>query len=240
MGDKPEVYASLMGKEIEVMKHSSTILMTEFVTHDVKRFILTKPRNFDYKPGQGVKIVINEPEWRKEEGRPFTPTSLRDDKILEFTIKKYPIGDGVTDKLHSLEVGAKLLLSEAFGTITYKGPGVFIAAGAGVTPFIAITRQLARKGKLDSNSLILSNKTPADVICEKELRHYFGSRCIMTCTQESAPGYENRRITAEFLKEQITDFAQRFYVCGPDSFVEDIRSILKELGVSRDSVIFEE
>jgi hypothetical protein len=27
------------------MKHSSTILMTEFVTHDVKRFILTKPRN---------------------------------------------------------------------------------------------------------------------------------------------------------------------------------------------------
>ena len=72
------------------MKHSSTILMTEFVTHDVKRFILTKPRNFDYKPGQGVKMVINEPKWRKEEGRPFTPTSLRDDKILEFTIKKYP------------------------------------------------------------------------------------------------------------------------------------------------------
>jgi ferredoxin-NADP reductase len=62
----------------------------------------------------------------------------------------------------------------------------------------------------------------------------------MTCTQESAPGYENRRITAEFLKEQIKDFAQRFYVCGPDSYVEDIRSILKELGVSRDSVIFEE
>ena len=49
------------------MKHSSTILMTEFVTHDVKRFILTKPRNFDYKPGQGVKMVIIEPEWRKEE-----------------------------------------------------------------------------------------------------------------------------------------------------------------------------
>ena len=130
------------------MKHSSTILMTEFVTHDVKRFILTKPRNFDYKPGQGVKVVINETEWKKQEGRPFTPTSLRDDKILEFTIKKYASGEGVTDKLHRLEVGAKLLISEAFGTITYKGPGCFIAAGAGVTPFIAITRQLARKGKI--------------------------------------------------------------------------------------------
>lgn len=221
------------------MKHSSTILMTEFVTHDVKRFILTKPRNFDYKPGQGVKVVINEPEWKNQEGRPFTPTSLRDDKILEFTIKKYASGEGVTDKLHRLEVGAKLLISEAFGTITYKGPGCFIAAGAGVTPFIAITRQLARKGNLESNSLILSNKTPADVICEKELRQYFGSRCILTCTRESAPGYANRRITAEFLGETIKDFSQRFYICGPDSFVAEIKSVLKQLGASSKSLVFE-
>jgi cytochrome-b5 reductase len=222
------------------MKHSSTILMTEFVTHDVKRFMLTKPRNFDYEPGQGVKMVIDEPKWRNEERRPFTPTSLRDDKILEFTIKKYPARNGVTDKLHSLQVGAKLLISDVFGTITYKGPGIFIAAGAGVTPFIAITRQLAREGKLESSSFIYSNKTPADVICEKEFRHYFGPRCILTCTQEGAPGYENNRITANFLKEKIQDFTQRFYVCGPDSFVADIKSILKELGASPDSLVFEE
>ena len=222
------------------MKHSSTILMTEFVTHDVKRFILTKPRNFDYEPGQGVKMVIDEPKWRDEESRPFTPTSLRDDKILEFTIKRYPAQKGITDKLHSLEVGGKLLLSDVFGTITYKGPGTFIAAGAGVTPFIAIARQLAREGKLGANSLIYSNKTPADVICEKELRHYFGSRCILTCTQEGAPGYESQRITANFLKKKILNFTQRFYVCGPDSFVADIKSILKKLGASPNSVVFEE
>jgi len=222
------------------MKHSSTILMTEFVTHDVKRFILTKPRNFEYEPGQGVKMVIDEPKWRDEESQPFTPTSLTDDKILEFIIKRYPARKGVTDKLHRLEVGARLLLSDVFGTITYKGPGTFIAAGAGVTPFIAITRQLARKGKLGSNSLFYSNKTPADVICEKELRHYFGSRCILTCTQESIPGCENRRITENFLKEKIQDYTQHFYVCGPDSFVADIKSILKELGASPDSVVFEE
>ena len=78
------------------------------------------------------------------------------------------------------------------------------------------------------------------MICEKELRHYFGSRCIMTCTQESAPGFENRRITVNFLKEKIQDFTQHFYVCGPDSFVENIKSILKELGASPDSVVFEE
>jgi ferredoxin-NADP reductase len=222
------------------MKHSTTVLMTEFVTHDVKRFILTRPRNFDYEPGQGVKIVIDEPRWRGEESRPFTPTSLRDDKILELTIKRYPDHKGVTDRLHGLEVGAKLILSEACGTISYKGPGIFIAAGAGVTPFIAIARQLARQGMLGSNSLICSNKTPADVICEKELRHYFGSRCILTCTRQSALGYESGRITAAFLREKIQHYSQRFYVCGPDPFVAEIKSILLELGASLSSVVFEE
>jgi ferredoxin-NADP reductase len=222
------------------MKHSATILMTEFVTHDVKKFILTKPRDFDYQPGQGVKLVINEPKWRKEEDHPFTPISLRDDKVLEFTIKRYADREGVTNRLHSLEVGAKLFISDAFGTITYKGPGVFLAAGAGVTPFIAISRQLAREGKLEPNSLIFSNKTPADVICEKELQHYFGARCILTCTRKSGPGYEDRKITAEFLKEKIGGFSQRFYVCGPDSFVEQIKSFLTQLGASPDSLVFEE
>jgi predicted ferric reductase len=35
-----------------------------------------------------------------------------------------------------------------FGAIEYKGEGVFIAGGAGVTPFIAILRQLQADDKL--------------------------------------------------------------------------------------------
>ncbi len=214
--------------------------MTEFVTHDVKRFILTKPHDFNFEPGQGVKIMVDEPNWRDDEDHPFTPTSLQDDNVLEFIIKKYPSRKGYTNKLHSLDVGTKLLLSNTFGTIVYKGSGVFLAAGSGVTPFIAIFRHLAREGKIGSNSLIFSNKTPADVICEKELRHYLQERCILTCTRESAPGYENRRISAEFLKEKIDDFNQHFYVCGPDSFVEQTKNILTELGARPDAVVFEE
>jgi len=214
--------------------------MTEFVTHDVKRFILTKPDDFDFEPGQGVLIMIDQPKWREDEDHPFTPTSLRDDNVLEFYIKNYPAHEGYTSKLHSLDVGANLLLSNPFGTITYKGPGVFLAAGTGVTPFIAISRQLAHEGKIGSNSLIFSNKTPADIICEKELRHYFQSRCILTCTRESTSGYENRRISAEFLKEKVIDFNQHFYVCGPDAFVKQTKSTLADLGVRPDAVVFEE
>ena len=105
------------------MSHTVEILMTEFVTHDVKRFILTRPDGLDYQPGQGVELAVDEPDWR-DKGRPFTPTNLRGDGVLEFTIKGYPDHRGVTQKLHSLAAGAKLLMSDSFGVLTYQGPGL--------------------------------------------------------------------------------------------------------------------
>jgi ferredoxin-NADP reductase len=41
------------------------------------------------------------------------------------------------------------------------------------------------------------------------------------------------------LEEKIRDFSQHFYVCGPDEFVEGVKSILKQLGATPDSVVFE-
>jgi ferredoxin-NADP reductase len=220
------------------MDYKAAILMTEFVTHDVKRFIVTRPDGLNYKPGQGVEIAINQPGWQ-EEGRPFTPTSLTNDKVLEFTIKGYYDHDGVTKKLHSLNAGDDLLISDSFGTIQHHGPGVFIAGGAGITPFLAIIRQLAQERQLEKYQMLFSNKTPEDVICEKELRYYFNNRCILTCTRESGPACENQRIDKNFLKTHIKEFDQHFYICGPKQFVGSINSALTELGAKPDALVFE-
>jgi cytochrome-b5 reductase len=220
------------------MNHTVNLLMSQFVTHDVKHFIVSKPPGFSVVPGQGVELAINRPGLR-EQGRPFTPTGLAADSVLEFTIKAYPAHAGVTQALHRLEAGAELLMSEPFGTIRYQGPGVFIAGGAGVTPFLAILRDLARKGESGGQTLIFSNKSPRDVICEKELRHMLGERCILTCTGAAAPGYENRRVDRTFLEEKIQDFKQRFYVCGPPPFMEAINGALADLGASAESLVFE-
>lgn len=220
------------------MNQPVTLLMSQFVTHDVKHFIVSKPEGFSIVPGQGVELAIDQPDWR-EQGRPFTPTGLADDRVLEFTIKAYRDHTGVTQALHRLAPGAGLLMSEPFGTIRYEGPGVFIAGGAGVTPFLAILRDLAARRELDSQSLIFSNKTPRDVICEKELRHALGERCILTCTGATTPGYENRRVDRAFLEEKISDFKQHFYVCGPPPFMDSINDALASLGARSESVVFE-
>ena len=202
-------------------QHRVTLLMSEFVTHDVKRFVISRPPDFDFKPGQGVELAIDQPDL-EDEGRPFTPTGLVDDRVLEFIIKRYPEHEGVTQKLHGLQAGHELLMSRPFGTISYQGPGVFIAGGAGITPFLAILRDRARAADLDRSSLIFSNKTARDIICEKELRHYLDGRCTLICTGEEAAGCEHGRIDKALLADRIDTFEQPFYVCGPPAFMESI------------------
>lgn len=220
------------------MTYPATLLMSEFVTHDVKRFVVSKPEGFGFEPGQGVELAIDAPPWQ-DQGRPFTPTGLVDDRVLEFTIKGYADHDGVTRRLHASPPGTALTLSSPFGTIRYDGKGVFIAGGAGITPFMAVLRMLAAEGRLDGHTLIFSNKTPADVICEREFRHYLGDRCLLTCTRESGPGYDQRRVDRDYLAEHISDFSQRFYVCGPPKFTVSVNAALETLGADPQALVFE-
>ncbi|MFX0113574.1 MAG: FAD-binding oxidoreductase [Candidatus Hodarchaeota archaeon] len=223
------------------MKHFVRILKTDNVTHDVKRFIVERPEDFTFTPGQATEVRVQKPGFEKE-GRPFTFTGLQNDLVLEFIIKQYPEHEGakVTQELHTLKTGDSLIMKDIFGTINYRGPGTFIAAGTGITPFIAIFRMLKEEGKLEENSLIFSNKTKKDVILEQELQALFQENLTLILTREKLPGYGNKRLDKDSLKEFITDFSQYFYVCGPKKFVGDIKGILQELGATPDHVVVEE
>lgn len=212
--------------------------MSEFVTHDVKRFILERPEGYSFTPGQATEVSINQPGWEKKK-RPFTFTSLEEDLALEFTIKGYFDHDGVTKKLHSLKPGDELILRSVWGTITYKGPGVFIAGGAGITPFIAILRRLRQDGRIAGNKLIFANKAARDVILEKEFVEMLGDELILTLDEQAA-GYEHGHVSRDFLEGRVSDFSQHFYVCGPPPMVNSVKASLQQLGAVPDSVVFEE
>lgn len=228
---------SVTKKQVNKMK--CKILMTEFVTHDVKSFIVEKPKDYPFVPGQATEVNLDNDKWRKEK-RPFTFTSMVEDEVLQFIVKKYSDHEGVTDKMHELKSGDTIEIGEAWGAIKYKGKGVFIAGGAGVTPFIAILRDLNAKGEIAGNKLLFSNKEERDLILEKEFRNMLGNHFITTLTREKNIKHHHGRIDEQFLKSNVKDFSQNFYVCGPPKFIEGITQILKNLGAEPDSVVIEE
>ena len=221
------------------MPHTLTIIETADVTHDVRRLRLKKPAGYEFEPGQATEVAIDKDGWR-EEGRPFTFTCLNDRPYLEFTIKIYPDHDGVTEQIGQLQKGDRLILDDPFGTIRYKGKGCFIAGGAGVTPFIAIIRDLQAKGRLDGNKLLFSNKKERDIILRDEFEAADGLQCLFTLTEEDSAGRLSGRIDQAFLKKHVGDFSQNFYLCGPPAMVEDLTEALKALGADVDSITLEE
>jgi len=219
--------------------HTLKIASKEYVTHDVLRIITNKPEKFIFKPGQAANIAINKSGWRKEE-RPFTFTNLPDSNSLEFTIKVYPEQDSVTQELSELKIHDELILHDVYGSIAYKGEGVFIAGGAGITPFIAILRNLNAKNEIGSNRLLFANKTKADIILEDEFEAMLGDAFVNILSDEKVEGYHYGMVTEAFLIEMITDFSQQYYLCGPPPMVKEVEKHLINLGVKEDQITKEQ
>lgn len=221
------------------MEHVVKILAVTYITHDVKRFLVEKPEGYEFTPGQATAVSINIPKLMDEK-RPFTFTSLPDNKHLELVIKIYDEHDGVTRELDLLKADDELIIGPPWGAIQYKGPGYFIAGGAGVTPFISIIRHLDKQNKLKGNKLFFANKTSRDIILHDELRRHLGNDLINVLSREDSDEFITGRIDKEFLKNQVDDFSKHFYVCGPPPMIEAVNKNLKELGASSESLVFEE
>lgn len=209
------------------------------VTHDVLQIVTEKPIGADFTPGQATEIFIDKQGWQNE-GRPFTFTCLPKDDYLEFTIKTYPERKGVTNELLSLKQGDSLIVNDIFGAIEYKGEGIFIAGGAGVTPFISIFRDLKEKKKMGTNKLIFANKTKKDIILKDEFTEMLGENFINILSKEKTDKYAYGQISEDFLEKNSGPSSSYYYLCGPPPMMDAVEEQLKHLKVPADKIVKEE
>jgi hypothetical protein len=216
-------------------EHIVKILNIDKVTHNVKRFQIEKPEGYSFNPGQATEVSINTLALRNEK-RPFTFTCLNSESYLEFTIKIYPEHKGITNELGKLKPGSELIIRDVWGDITFKGDGVFIAGGAGITPFISIFRDLKSKDKIGRNMLVYANKTKNDIILESEFKLMLGDSFLNILSDEKKKGYFHGFISGEFLKANIPSYFKNYYLCGPPPMMIGIIKQLHDLGVKESSI----
>jgi ferredoxin-NADP reductase len=220
------------------MEYQVKIRSIKHVTHDALQIVTEKPAGYTFNPGQATDVTINKEGW-KDKKNSFTFTCLPEDDHIEFTIKTYPSHQGVTNELLQLTAGDELILHDVFGDISYKGEGVFIAGGAGVTPFIAIFRYLRSKNSIGNNRLIFANKTKADIIHEEEFKKLLGKNFINVLADEIITGYEHGYITADILQDHILPNDKYFYLCGPPAMMSAVEKHLTVLHIDPNSIIKE-
>ena len=225
------------------------------LTHDTRHYVFDKPDGYRFSPGQATDLALDADGWR-DATRPFTFTTVPQASVLGFTIKSYMDRDGVTRRIGGLKPGDSVLVGEPWGAIGDKGPGTFIAAGAGITPFIPILQDRARRGALAGCRLIFANRTPSDSILRplgvqmKELDTTFvGAEEVHgTANENNAPGktgpvnakFRKGMIDDSVLDDAVSNWDLRFYVCGPPEMEQDVIGRLKRRGVSTDQIVQEQ
>lgn len=222
------------------MTYTLTLQSIEPVTHDTHRLVFNKPDGYDYTPGQACDFALAKDGWSDQQ-RPFTFTGLPTDSTLEFVIKSYPDHDGVTEQIAKMQMADQVEIGDPWGAIEDKGPGVFIAGGAGITPFIAVLkRRLQTHGSLADCHLVFSNKTEKDIILRDAFTSMSGLNCHFVVTDEPESELSRGQIDSEYLAPIVTQTDGPIYICGPEPMIDDMSKCLRDLDVSEQRIVTED
>lgn len=220
------------------MTYTLTLMETEALTGDTYRLLFNRPDGFTFEAGQATELALQK-DGLREEARPFTMTSRPTDPHLEFVIKSYPDHDGVTQHIPDLVMTDQVTATEAFGAITDHGPGVFIAGGAGVTPFISLLRKQQQEGN-DKAQLIFANKTDQDIILKEMWQSMPHVDETFVVSDDDDTAFRKGIVDKAMLSEVVDSTDQPFYICGPGGMVDDVRNALQELGVAKERIVTED
>jgi len=214
--------------------YSVKILEKKYLNHNVIRFCVQKPYGYVHKPGQAIELSIAKPGYELAIA-PFTITSLSSDPHLELIVKINQEVDSLTYGMSTLKIGETLQITEPWDSYNYKGRGVFIAAGTGITPFLPILKELEAKGEdlLKEHVLLYGNRTKEDILFYGKLKKVLGRNCIHILSRSKSPNSIYGRINMDILKKNIKDLHQQFYICGPRLFEKDISKQLIAIGVKK-------
>ena len=66
-----------------------------------------------------------------------------------------------------------------------------------------------------------------------------GKNFINILSDEKTDEYAQGQITESFLKANISDFGQQFYLCGPPPMMEAVQKQLSNLGIRKEAIMVE-
>ncbi|MEO1430709.1 MAG: FHA domain-containing protein [Cyanobacteria bacterium J06633_8] len=231
-------------------------------TDNVKTFrlvaeppILFNDVSFNYKPGQFVMLDLE--IGGKQVKRPYSISSSPSRPYnLEITVKRVSAPQNqpylspglVSNWLHDyFKVGDQLKISPPMGDFNYFENShkklLFISAGSGITPLMSMSRWLCDTNANISVIFIHSARTQEDIIFREELElmaaKYPNFKLAINLTGKELDlnwtGYKGR-LNETMLLEIAPDFVERIaYVCGSESFLESVQTILGKLKFPMDN-----
>jgi NAD(P)H-flavin reductase len=205
------------------------------------KITLQSPEQFNLQPGQYVEISSLDDNStviplaaipKKSNPHAFkvcvaAPTKIIDDKHrFKWTL------------FHDIQEGATLGLQGPFGrplpmNIIEHQPLLLIAAGSGLASMRSI---FARIIKHESTQLLYSAKICKDLhFLSNIMKFKENPKNFITLTQEKSKDFHHGRLNAH-LEHMLIDKATNIFICGPESFMQDMVKILLNKNTALDKI----
>jgi ferredoxin-NADP reductase len=188
-----------------------------------------------YQPGQYVGIglrVAGRWHWRSYS---LTSVPQRDNKLISITVKATPEGFLSDHLVNGVEPGTVVRLAAPKGDFALPDPPppklLFLTAGSGITPVIAMLRTLQKRGQHPDIVHIHSAHTADEVIFRDELHDL----------ERSRPGYRlHLQLTADMgkfemaaLTDVVADWTERsVWACGPPTLLDSAEKHWEDAGLA--------
>lgn len=210
---------------------------------DVMTFTFRSDKDnwFRYLPGQFVTLEL--PVGREPVMRTYTLSSTPSRPLtVAVTVKAQKESIGTRWMFENLRPGMKLKAFGPLGDFSHiRHPGekyLFISAGSGVTPMMAMTRYMSDVAPLSDIAFINCARSPSDIIFRSELEYLarfmpnlsLGLIVEGTAQTELWSGLKGRIDRAK-IALLCPDFLDRtVFCCGPELFMDFVRSGLESAG----------
>ena len=201
------------------------------------------PFAFDYAAGQAVSIASHGRENRRPYSIAAAPEDARRERCLELLIGVDAGGSPGGDL--TLAPGELIDVEGPLGSFLFPAAPeehrfVFIAGGTGIAPLRSMLRHALTIPHRDIG-LFYSARTPDEFAYEEELRALARAgeielRQTVTRAADAEWAGPRGRLNRAALQELVHDPATLCFVCGPPALVDEIPTILTDLGIPRTRV----
>ena len=229
--------------------HTARLMKREEVAEGTMAFHFAKPADFQFRPGQFIDMtLLNPPETDGEgnirtfslAGAPFEGDLMIATRMRDTAFKRV---------LRNAGMGLEVKIEGPSGSfVLHKNPekpGVFLAGGIGITPFLSIVRQAAHDKAPQQLYLFYSNRRPEDaafldLLAETAKQNpNFHLVATMTGMDKSHRQWngETDSINKDMLKRHLPTLqGPIYYTAGPPGMVAAVRRMLVEAGADEDDV----
>ena len=203
-----------------------------------------------HQAGQFLPIRVNIPGAPEPVQRTYTISVAPSDQTYRISVKREGL---VSTQLHALREGDVIEARAPAGTFTIdaaeRRPVVFLAAGIGITPVLAMLRRLVDEGRRTRRTrptwILYGARALKERAFDSELADLVRSaggavRLVRFLSDAEAtdPGSYDRvgRIAAPVLTSILPFNDYDFYLCGPSGFMQSLYDGLRDLNVSDDRI----